>query len=68
MLKKRFKGHNNWPWNVENMRYDLAIGEMAVEFQIEEAPTFDNIFVTLGLFHIEMTFFSVTGKYISQSG
>ena len=48
--------------------YDLAIGEMAVEFQIEEAPTFDNIFVTLGLFHIEMTFFSVTGKYISQSG
>ena len=50
------------------LTYDLAIGKMAMEVQIEEAPTFDNIFVTLGSFHIEMAFFSVIGKYISESG
>ena len=48
--------------------YDLAIAKMAMEIQIEEAPRFDNIFVTLGSFHIEITFFSVIGKYISESG
>ena len=50
------------------LTYDLAIAKMVMEIQIEEAPTFDNIFVTLGLFHIEMTFFSAIGKYISESG
>ena len=50
------------------LTYDLAIGKMAMEVQIEEAPTFDNIFVTLGSFHIKMAFFSVIGKYISESG
>ena len=50
------------------LTYDLAIGKMAMEVQIEEAPTFDNIFVTLGSFHIEMAFFSVIGKYIFESG
>ena len=50
------------------LTYDLAIGKMAMEVQIEEVPTFDNIFVTLGSFHIEMAFFSVIGKYISESG
>ena len=48
--------------------YDLAITKMAMEIQIEEAPTFDNIFVTLGSFHIKIAFFSVIGKYISESG
>ena len=46
----------------------LAIAKMTLEIQIEEAPTFDKIFVTLGSFHIEMTFFSVIKKYISESG
>ena len=41
---------------------------MAMEIQIEEAPTFDNILIVLGSFHIEMAFFSVIGKYISESG
>ena len=50
------------------LTYDLAIAKIAMEIQIEETPTFDNIFVTLGSFHIEMTFFSVIGKYISESG
>ena len=50
------------------LTYDLAMGKMAMEIQIEEAPTFDNIFVTLGSFHIGMAFFSVIGKHISESG
>ena len=50
------------------MIYDLAIAKMAMGIQIEEVPTFDNIFVTLGSFHIEIVFFSVIRKYISKSG
>ena len=49
------------------LTYDLAIAKIVMEIHIEEAPTFDNIFVTLGSFHIEMAFFSVIGKYISES-
>ena len=51
-----------------DLTYSLAIAKMVMEIQTEEAPTFDNIFITLGLFHIEMAFFSVIGKYISESG
>ena len=50
------------------MTYNLAFAKMVREIQIEEAPTFDNIFVTHVLFHIELAFFSVTGKYISKPG
>ena len=50
------------------LTYDLAIAELVMEIQMEEAPTFDNNFVTLGSFHIEMAFFSVIRKYISESG
>ena len=49
------------------LTYDLAIAEMAMEIQIKEPPTFDNIFVTLRSFHIEMASFSVLGKFISES-
>ena len=50
------------------LTYNLAIAKMAIEIQIEEAPTLHNIFVTPGSFHIAMVFFSVIGKYISESG
>ena len=50
------------------LTYDLTIANMAMEIQIKEAPTFDNIFVTLGSLHTEMAFFSVIEKYISESG
>ena len=50
------------------LTYDLTIAKMAMEIQIEESPTSDNIFVTLGSFHMEMAFFSVIGKYIFESG
>ena len=41
---------------------------MVMEIQIQEAPTFDNIFTTLVSFLVDMAFFSVIGKYISESG
>ena len=50
------------------LTYDLTIANMAMEIQIKEAPTFNNIFVTLGLLHIDMAFFSVIEKYIYESG
>ena len=48
--------------------YDLAIAKMAMQIQREESPEFDEIFVALGSFHIEMAFFSACGKVISESG
>ena len=50
------------------LTYNLAIAKMAIEIQIEEAPTLHKIFVTPGSFHIAMVFFRVIGKYISESG
>ena len=37
--------------------YDVAISEIALQVQAKEKPTFDRIFILLGSFHIEMTFF-----------
>ena len=44
--------------------YDVAISEIALQVQAKEKPTFDRIFILLGSFHIEMTFFSAIGKVI----
>ena len=44
--------------------YDLAISEIALQVQAKEKPTIDRIFILLGSFHIEMTFFSAIGKVI----
>lgn len=41
---------------------------MAYQIQSVESPKFDNIFIHLGAFHIEMSFFKVLGKYIEESG
>ena len=51
-----------------SVTYDLAIAKMAMEIQAEEAPKFDNVFIALGSFHIEISFFGVLGKFISESG
>ena len=48
--------------------YDLAIAKMAMEIQREETPTYDDLFIGLGAFHIELSFFKVLGKYIADSG
>ena len=47
--------------------YDLAIATLTLQIQAEESPEFDNIFVTLGSFHIELAFFNACGKIISKA-
>lgn len=51
-----------------SVTYDLAIAKMAYQIQSVESPKFDNIFIHLGAFHIEMSFFKALGKYIEESG
>ena len=48
--------------------YDLVIAKIAMQIQTTETPTHDKVFVALGAFHIELSFFSALGKYIAESG
>ncbi|CAH1113921.1 unnamed protein product [Psylliodes chrysocephalus] len=50
------------------LTYDLGIAKSAMEIQITDSPEFDNIFINLGVFHIEMAFFKAIGKYIDGCG
>lgn len=42
-----------------SVTYDLAIATKALAIQFEESPRFDNVFIQLGTFHIELSFFKV---------
>lgn len=48
--------------------YDLAIANVALTIQSEESPKFDNLFIQLGSFHIELSLFKAIGKFIDDSG
>ena len=48
--------------------YDLAIAKMALLIQSQERSLYDDIFVNLDGFHMQMAFFEVIGKYIDSSG
>lgn len=48
--------------------YDLAIAKKALKIQKEMSPAYDEIFINLGAFHLEMSFFKAVGKYIDSSG
>ena len=48
--------------------YDLAIAKMALQIQEEEEPTYDRIFIALGIFHLELAMFRAIGTYIAESG
>ena len=48
--------------------YDLAIAKIAFQIQAEEKPAFDDVFIALGAFHIEMAFLSALGTYVAESG
>ena len=67
-LKRAQKMAAQWQIKTIPVTYDLAIAAMALEIQAAESQRFDNIFVALGAFHIEISMFSVIGKYISESG
>ena len=40
-----------------SVTYDLAIAKVAMQLQAEEKPTYDNVFIHLGPFHITCAFF-----------
>lgn len=51
-----------------SVTFNLAIAKMAYAIQEEESPRFDNIFIHLGGFHIELAFFKALGKFIAEFG
>lgn len=51
-----------------SVTYDLAIAKQAFAIQAQEKPEFDNLFIQLGSFHIELSFFKAVGKFIAESG
>lgn len=53
---------------VITVTYDLAIAKIAFQIQSTEAPFYDNVFIQLGAFHIQMAYFKAVGKYIEESG
>ena len=48
--------------------YDLNAAKPAMQIQVTDSTKFDNFFIMLGPFHIEMAFFKARGKLIDSSG
>ena len=48
--------------------YDLNAAKPAMQIQATETPRFDDVFIMMGAFHIEMAFFKAIGKLIAESG
>ena len=41
---------------------------MAYQLKSEEKPKFDNIFIALGAFHVDMALFHAYGQFIAECG
>ena len=48
--------------------YDLAIAKPALQIQNQESPTYDNVFICFGAFHISLAYFGCLGYFIEGSG
>ena len=48
--------------------YDLALAQIAFFIQSKEKPKLYTLFIQLGTFHIERSFFKALGKLIAESG
>jgi hypothetical protein len=48
--------------------YDLAIAKIALQIQNEEKPAYDNLFIHLGSFHLEMAYLKLLAKSLGESG
>ena len=48
--------------------YHLVTAKVAMQIQAKESSRFDNLFIAMGTFHLEMAFFNALGKYIEESG
>lgn len=46
--------------------YDLAIARKAYKIKTDLSPVFDNVFITLGAFHTELSFFKVSGYSVES--
>lgn len=51
-----------------SVTYDLAIAKIALSIQAAERPRFNKLFIQLGAFHIQLSFFKAVGKFIAESG
>lgn len=51
-----------------SVTYDLAIANITLTIQSEESPKYDYLFIQLGSFHFELSFFKALGKFIDDSG
>ena len=51
-----------------SVTYDLAIAKVAMQLQAEEKPTYDNVFIHLGPFHITCAFFFYAWKVPGRIG
>ena len=48
--------------------YDLATAKLAIRIQEQESPRFNKLFVLLGNFHLEGSYFGALGYIIDCSG
>lgn len=48
--------------------YNLAIAKVAMQIQSIEKPSFDNVFIHLGSFHIMQAYLKAIGKFIADCG
>lgn len=49
-----------------SVTYDLAITKIALSIQALEKPKFNRLFIQLGAFHIQLSFFKAVGKFIAE--
>lgn len=66
-LKRALKFADHFKKESVAVTYDLAITKTAMQMQATETPRYDKVFVALGAFHIELSFFSASGEYIAES-
>jgi hypothetical protein len=50
------------------VHYDLGVAKPALQIQAADSPTYDNVFVCLGAFHITMAYFAALGFFLADSG
>ena len=48
--------------------FDLSIARVALQIQASEKPSFDNLFIQVGTFHVMMAYFKAVGKFIDNCG
>lgn len=51
-----------------HVTYDLAISKIALQIQHTEQPLYNNLFISLGPFHIMLSLFKAIGKFVNSCG